>query len=506
MAFTMSSRAPLGVSGQGAMTLLLGLSVVIAAIATAQIQDTSVPDDWALPIALTCIVWLGCYLATSYFYFRTVYLLSSTYVISLAVFHLGLLVPYAFGLADVIGWDGDGGRWIRAAGWYTTLAFALFGIGFAFACLRRKRKLRPVPVEQQALLATRNLALLRNLGYGLAFAALLGLVFAILRFGNLLAFTRFELFFRSVDPRWMSLFIYMGPSAAIILVTTARNRTEKLGSYAFGAVMLLILLLSGNRSLALFPLLAATILWVKLGRRIPTPVAAGMVFTVLFAIPVIGMLRTLGSYEDLSVKDFQESRESATVTQAFTEMGSSIGVLGVTLQYVPDKEPYRYFRPLLTYIKQALPNLGASASQEYSRAALLANLRSNPKSSIDLTPADWATLRIIPQDFLMGSGTGFSGVAEPYFNFGYFGVVLWFVALGAFLARLDSIDLRVHYNWLIFSTIFFWHALATVRNEFGVFTKPASLTLVILAIWILVRRFTPFAVTKVRQRREAVSR
>ena len=35
--------------------------------------------------------------------------------------------------------------------------------------------------------------------------------------------------------------------------------------------------------------------------------------------------------------------------------------------------------------------------------------------------------------------------------------------------------------------------LVTVRNDFANFTKPAAFMLIILGIWLVVRRFTPFS-------------
>ena len=35
--------------------------------------------------------------------------------------------------------------------------------------------------------------------------------------------------------------------------------------------------------------------------------------------------------------------------------------------------------------------------------------------------------------------------------------------------------------------------MLTVRNELGSFIKPASFILISLGIWVVVRRFTPFA-------------
>jgi oligosaccharide repeat unit polymerase len=493
--------------GRNAMAVLLALSIGITAIATGEIQSAYASgQSWAPLIAFMCAAWLACFLASSWLYFGSPYLFSTAYLMVLAVFHLGLLIPYGLGIVNILAWQGDEGRWIRLAGWYTALAFATFGIGFAFTCLQKPARTVRLTAEQEALVIGRNFAKLRNLATGLAVAAILGLLITMLRLGNLLAFTRFDLFFRSGDPRWLSLFMFLGPTAALALVATARTRTQKTTSYIFGTCMLALTLLSGERSRALFPLLMGAVLWVKLGRRIPHIVAAGMIMAVLLVIPLIGMLRTLGSYNQLSAKDVEQAQQHSTVINALGEMGSTLGVLSVTLKHIPSEEPYRLGQPFLIYLRQSIPNVGLSANYEYARTTLFRKLRSNPRAVLELEPSEWTSWKVLPERFLAGQGTGFSGIAEPYFSFGYGGVVVWFILLGAFLARMDLVDMRLNYNWLVFGTLFFWNFPVTCRNSFGVFTKPAALILTALAIWIVVRRFTPFREPVQRQHTQVATR
>jgi len=474
------------------MVALLFISVLVVAIASAETQAAySIGQSWAPFIAFTCIAWLIAYGTAAWLYFGNPYLFSMAYIVALAVFHLGVLVPYALGMIDVQDWTAGPGRWFKLAGWYTALAFGLFGIGFAATCLRNCRRRSTSGQYDDDAVADWNIARLRNLAVGLAIAAILGLFIATLKLGNLLAYTRFDLFFRASDPRFLSLFFYMGPTAALALVVTARTPKQRLASYSFGACILIIVLLSGNRSWAFFPLLAGAVLWAKLGRRIPLTVSAGIIAGVLLVIPVIAMLRSMGTYEHLSLRDLEASQEQSSITGALREMGASLGTLAVTLQYIPREEPYRFGRQYLLYLRQAIPNIGLSASKEYSRDTIYQRIRSNPRYVLELDPADWASWKLIPDSFLAGAGTGYSAIAEAYFSFGYVGVAVWFIGLGWFLARMDLTDMRIHYRWLIFATFFFWSLPVTARNTFGVFTKPAALILSVMAIWVLVRRFTP---------------
>lgn len=112
-----------------------------------------------------------------------------------------------------------------------------------------------------------------------------------------------------------------------------------------------------------------------------------------------------------------------------------------------------------------------------------------------LSPASWASLVILGPDeaLYQNHGVGFSAVAEPYFNFGVAGVVGFFMLLGFFMARMDCATLPLQYPWLVFASIFYWYLILTVRNEFGNFTGPASYAAISLGVWVLFRRFTPFA-------------
>jgi hypothetical protein len=286
--------------------------------------------------------------------------------------------------------------------------------------------------------------------------------------------------------------MYLGPAAALTLVATARTRRQKTAAYSFAVCMLAVTLLSGERSRAFYPLLAGAVLWVKLGRRIPLVVAAGAIAAVLLVIPLIGMIRTLGTYEKLSFNDIQRAQQRSTMADALFEMGAIIGDLSVTLQHIPKEEPYRFGRPYLVALREAIPNIGFTLNTQYSRANLLQRLKSDPRTVLELDPSDWLSWKIMPERFLT-MGSGFSGIADPYFSFGYAGVVVLFLLLGSFLARMDLVDVRLNYNWLVFAALYFWAVPLTCRNTFGAFTKPASLILTVLAIWVIVRQFTPFA-------------
>ncbi len=483
------------IRSRGGLQALLGVSLLALAWASLQIagfEDFPVTNTFA--VSACAFIWLAFYVATTWNAFGTPYLLTSAYVLALMAFNFGLIAQDGFGFVNVGGYRDEFGNWATLAGWYANLALGCLGVGFAIGCLTY----RPGPgLTQKAAtaLAERNRARLRNLGIGLCFACVVFLGIGFAQVGNLLQYNRNELFFSGMDIRGVALFNWFGPGAATAMVITARTSSQRRWSYVLGLFALALYLLSGNRSMALFPLLVGIVLWVKSGRRFPLPVAAGVALAAVLVIPVIGALRTVGAYDDVSFSDISESSEGATVSNALAELGGSAGVLAITLQYVPAEEPYRLGRTYLGYLRQVIPNVGGLKDISESPRAILAESGSLTAALPRLSPSAWASVRVLGVQGAIygGQGVGFSGIGEPYLNFGFAGVVVFFLAAGAFFARMEARNPLLDFRWLVFATFFYWFLISTVRNEFGVFVKPASFILISMAVWILVRRFTPFA-------------
>lgn len=473
--------------------LLLVVSVVVTLFSLVSIGSSdSLLQGKTFAPSLVAVIWLVSYLLATYRAFGTPYLFATGYVICLFVFHFGLLMQDGFGIVQIGGWSGPIGAWAVRAGWYANLAFACLGFGMSMYVLRKKAIKVPPPAAINAT-AGANLVWIYDLGIGLLLASAIFLIGAFANYGNLLALTRLELFHFS-DTRFISVFSMLIPSAAIALLVSARTGRQRLLSYAIGIFVLVFFLLSGQRSSALFPLLAAVIVWVKTGRRINPGLAAATILGVLFIIPVIGYLRTMGSIADVANTEAIElASDRADVGAAFREMGGSIGPLMYTIMLIPKEEPYRYGTTYLEYLLASIPNVGLLPKKDTSRAAVIELLRTHgeKKALLEMNVGDWASYHIIREQFLAGGGAGYSGVAEPYFNFGLIGVLVFFVGLGAFLGRMDCNPLFLYRNSLFFGALLYWHLLPTVRNGMAVFVKPAIFTLIVVFIWLQIRRFWP---------------
>lgn len=472
---------------------LLALSCLLFFISAYAIYDGSPFDGWQLTIAGLQIAWIAIYIIASTGYARSPYLFTTAYLTVLLLFHLGLFLQYALGIENIPEWDGVQQPWVYLAACHTLLATTSLGIGFSlFLLFSRKRPTPPLPASQA--LAMQVIGKTRSIGFGLLLASAILLVAAIITLGNILAFSRFELFYGKHDTRFIGVFTMIFPTAILILLVTARNRAQKQLGLMLGLFAFLFLMLSGYRSIALFPALTGGVVWAKMNRKIPIPLVVGGVIFVLLAIPVVGYMRSIGSYENLSMETITKSAQQASVQRAVSELGRTFGILAKTLEEIPKQESFRNGKPYLNYIKSAIPNIGSKLSEEGSRAVALRKIRDHKDEGLmELSPSDWATYQIIPEQFLIGGGTGFSAIAEAYFNFGSIGVVVNFFVFGLLLAKLDSVDITTNSKAMLFATLFFWQFLATVRNEFGVFIKPVVFTSIIAIIWVMATSFFPSA-------------
>ncbi|MFO0773571.1 MAG: O-antigen polysaccharide polymerase Wzy [Nitrospiraceae bacterium] len=461
--------------------ILLVVSALVAALAIVNsVNDRGLDPDWPETVALVWAIWTATYVGTTWRALGTPYLLSSSYVIALCMFHLGLPLPAA------VGWltapdltRGVDGFWMQQSAWCTLMALSAFGIGVALS-------LKTAPSQEMALedaIAHRTEALSTaySAGLGLFAAALCFLAMLIAQVGNPLAYSRMDFFHAQGDMRGLALFLMTLPSSAVLLVIGARTLFQYAAGGAVALFSLGMLLLSGYRSAAMFPLLVGTILWTKTGRHIPVVLAVGMVGIIMIAIPTIAILRASGSYDSMSSAKVSESIEQADSTNTFVELGSTAAILGATLRFVPETDPYRYGLTYVHALRETIPNLSLTA-RESDRDRFLKDGASQA-AMIHLAPSDWLTYKLEPLKFYNGEGVGFSAIAEPYLNFGYPGVVVCFALLGFLLGRLDQKPLWAEPKWLVFCGAVFWPLVRTVRNDINNFTKPMLFMYLILAVW-----------------------
>ena len=466
------------------MLLLAGSSVFILISLFGILGSNDPTPGWTAIVTVIFFLWSGLYLASTYKYFNTIYLFTTAYVAALAIFHLGHIIPHSTGWFDVSYLvTGEMAIWFERAGWYCILSFGSLGLGFAAAM----RSSIPVPNEPEdhQNISDRNLSAVYWIGIALLLASITALILMVGSVGNILRFSRSEIFAGVGDTRGFGFFLVVAPSAVVLLVTAANNRLQKQFAYTLAAFTILLLLFLGYRSSALFPTLIGAIIWVKLGRKIPTTVAIVAILVVLIAIPTVRYLRALGPYQDISQQDVAQSLEASKVQDVFIELGGVSTVVAYVLKWVPSEYPYRYGQSYVLAAADAIPNIGLTAEKS-GRDEFLRKGMADKKAIYHMNPAEWFTYVSDSDFFRRGGGTGFSTIAEAYLNFGLPGVIAYFSLLGFLLGRLDQVDLRMHPRILFFSGALLWPLLKTVRNAFGVFLKPVGFILVSILIWKII--------------------
>jgi oligosaccharide repeat unit polymerase len=464
-----------------ARLIMIGVSFGLLALALLDILGPKYTDNiWSQTVGIALLVWIVTF---SFFLLAThksLYCFGLAYVIALVLFHLGSVIAIAVGVLrpeEVTLELSEQG--IRLASWYTIYALGSFGIGYA-AGLRIERRVVPT----QTLRATLDLEFFY--GFGLLLASCVFLAFAVQSLGNLLNYSRIELFQTKEDVRGFGAMLMVFPASLIALVIGANRPTQRLIAYGIGLIGFALLLLSGYRTSALYPLMIGAILWVKTGRRIPGLVAATMIIGVMIAIPIIGALRQTGPYGALDQQQLAEAADQSDWRAGLISMGQTNGILAAMLDLVPARDPYRYGSSYVDAVVQAFPNIGMKHAE--SPRELINRLKAagngDPARSLPLN--DWLTYRIAPDQFFTGAGTGSSAIGEAYVNFGVAGVFFVFVLFGFGLSRIDGVNLK-HRPWLLLlCSVGMFHFCRTVRDDISNFTKPFVFSLIIILLWTLV--------------------
>ncbi len=467
-----------------ARLMLAGVSFLLVALSLLSIVGPQhVEPDWSVQVCLNLSLFIIAYSVFLVATYRTLYCFGLAYVTSIVLFHLGSIVAIALGIiqADSIALSLLDESSIRLASWYTIYGLGAFGIGYALGFRREK-----IAVPKQVLRSTLDHEFFYGIGLFLASSVFLAL--AVQSLGNLLAYSRMDFFQSKDDIRGFGALLMIFPSTLIALVIGANRPLQRIIAYSIGFCGFALLLLSGYRTSALYPLMIGAILWIKTGRRIPAMVALALVVSVIIAIPIVGILRQAGPYNALNKQQLTDAANQSDWRNSFISMGQTNGILAEMLALVPARDPYRYGMTYVDALIDAVPNITMEHSE--SPRELLSRLNTQPGDdpARQLPLNDWLTYRIAPDQFFSGAGTGSSAIGEAYVNFGIVGVFFVFVLFGFGLARLDGLNLR-HRPWLLLLiSIGLFHFCRTARDDMANFTKPFAFGLIVVLLWSLVLR------------------
>jgi O-antigen polysaccharide polymerase Wzy len=384
------------------------------------------------------------------------------YLILLGIFHLGLIVPWAFGFYDISrtpSFTPYGLSRSIALIDYSVVAFSL-GMFFAFTSVKKR-----VTLLNQTSTDTedRNVyiagCLMLGAGIAMFVVGLIGL--EPLAYFRLTYSETFRLRAES-DPRFFGSGItiaFIGLSVAAAGASRSRFRVVS----AIGVIWLGGLMYWGFRGPALIAALIVYIIARKKSLQVPRwmPILAALALLILLPILRAGREIPLNNrLANLSLDDFN-------ILDAPAEMGMSIRPLVETVDLLGPKD-FRLGKTYWIAVKGIVPNLALRWEA------------SSTESELDLPPSHWITAMVDPWTYKNYGGMGFSAIAEPYMNFGVPGVIAYFFLLSFLLIFLERLSIRSAYSlaaWALILGPLLW----TTRNDFSNFFRPAAWGLLTLA-------------------------
>lgn len=377
---------------------------------------------------------------------------AAVYLNILAVFHLGLVLPIAVGIAvgPIPGWVRSGS--LQSALLLLVLAFGCFAWGAASAAARGTRAPTAAANGEWHNVALFYCGLAAIAAGGAAlFWGIRDLGFS--RFAEATYFETYRLA-RTYDPRFFVTSLQLTPMGFYLALAAAPRQRLPAVAWA-GAVWAGMIFVLGYRGFALTPVAAGLVILSKRGVRFPRWAWACGLAAVLVAIPISRELRDT----KLAERTLAASDLSLVPLEAIQEMGGSLRPLVHTIDLM-ENEPYRWGRTYWQALGQVVPNLSLS-------------WQGDPYLPVEeLPPSHWVSRLAAPWNYQNFGGLGFSAVAEPYMNAGPWGVALAFWLLGYGLVRVDRMDLR-RPTQLACLAMVLGPLLWATRNGAGVFVRPA---------------------------------
>jgi oligosaccharide repeat unit polymerase len=436
----------------------------IATMALWQLQVRNSDVSAALTTAIVFFVSLAFSRLVLELRFNTAPML---YLALLGLFHLGVVVPWALGIYDVSQTPGFVPYGHSRALAMITYSILVYQLGLLTA-LRGGRFHTRSPIQDEPRLEDSNVFKVGSFLFlfGSAMFAI-GLVrLGSLGYDRLTYSETFRLRAES-DPRFFGTGITIA-LIGICLAAAGGSKRQMRITYVYTCFWLLTFFYLGFRSPAITAALLVVAVASKKGVRWPrwAPWVAGLI--LLIAVPMVRVIRE----EPLNERSLSSALHEMSILDGPAEMGSALRPLTETLDLIGPGN-YRYGKTYLRATKTILPNLALRWEAPAT------------ESIDDLSPGHWITAIVDPWAYKNNEGMAFSGVAEPYMNFGIAGVVIFFFLLAILLVRLEQISFQSSYSlaiWALLVGPLMW----TIRNDSKEFFRPAVWGLICLGVIKLV--------------------
>lgn len=403
------------------------------------------------PLA-AAILWATCLSLLAAQRPRGLLSLECLYLLLLGLFHLGTAVPAALGIEELPEWM-ESSHFAPALGLFSAATCA-FTLG---ACLRG----RPADDGERRIAAESSLVMA---GLGLATIGAIMLVAGALQLGIFSGpYDDYYVRARTTDVRVFGMGLMLFPMGMLIATVGATPSQMYLLAAIFGAIFG-PLFVAGFRGHAIVHAVALATVWARKDARVARRLAIVGGIAIFLLAPAIRAARN----RDHS---FAEAVRKVQPLEFLTEAGGSMYPLVATHELINrDREPLWMGLSYRVGLDTIIPNVSLTFRPAWGR-----------NDENNFAPL-WLTERVDPWLAEHGGSYGFSAVAEPYLNFGWPGVVAFFVGLGYLLRAAEAWFTRDPFRAAMVAASFGF-VLWTVRNDITtVFRAVAFACGVVLAV------------------------
>lgn len=245
---------------------------------------------------------------------------------------------------------------------------------------------------------------------------------------------------------WHIIGDYFIPSLICLYIAYRNEPSNREKVSVIMLVCAFLILLIGGRSEAVIMLSLLLILRHLLVKQFSKKY---MLIGLASAFVFLQLLAFIAETRDSSNRSMSIEFKSNGAVETVAEMGWSQFCLIKSMDQVPQKEDFRYGKSYAYSFLTLIPNLGFWKIHPAKKEANLGDH--------------------LGEELGMTFGIGFSMCAEAWFNFGYFGFlifILWGYFLGKLFGRVQKYITFGNVAGLAFLFVFYWFSLKLPRNSF----------------------------------------